>query len=188
MGSAFSIAQRFGEVLQIDTKRKRTKIIIIVVCLITAVGIWYFSGRAERRLRAELVASVEGVVYRVECTACQFTGEMSAVEFEANRDELGASVCPKCGANAVRMLGMAGSDPEQFREEVNALTTVYEVQDKIETAEEELKAVINEIETGSNAPERAQALTRERTRLETKIQLLNQRWSDILDPAQAAGH
>ena len=176
----FSVSDS-GEALPIE-KSNRTKIIIVVVCLIAAVVVWYVSGSSERRRRADLVASVAGLVYHVECTACGFDGEMAADQYVANQGSLGLSLCPKCGAEKVQSLGDAGSDPDQFMQEVESNTTVSEVQQAIEVEERALDKVVTELAVDPLDPERENALRRERARLEAKLQALNVRWSRILAP------
>lgn len=142
----------------------------------------YLGGSSERRRRAELVASVAGIMYRVECSACNFDGEMPAEAYVAEQNDLGYSVCPKCGERKARSLGEAGSDPAQFQEEIDAISSVSEVQAALDIEEESLEKVILELAAQPQDPARAKALRRERIRLEAKIQALNMRWSRILAP------
>ncbi|MCB9853813.1 MAG: hypothetical protein H6819_12000 [Phycisphaerales bacterium] len=160
------------------------KVIISAVCLVAAIGIWYWSGSTERRLRAELIDGAKDMTYRVECTACGYVGEMNGSEFVRGLDDTGLSVCPKCGESSLRQVGLAGSDPEQFRAEVDAMDSVSEVEEAAYSAQGELDKVILELAAEPKDPERMNALQRERAKLEAKLQALNIRWSTILDPSQ----
>lgn len=136
-------------------------------------------------MRAETIKNLKGVVYRVQCESCGYVGEMPADQFIADSNELGLSECPKCGAQTLRQIGLAGSDPKQFEDEVNAITTVGEVEQAIEDTQNKLKKVVNEIDAKPSDPARMSALRRERAKLEAKLQALNVRWSVILDPSRA---
>lgn len=179
----FCCGCHIGEALQIE-KSNRTKIIISVICVVAAIGIWYFSGSTERRLRAELVEGADGLTYRVECTACGYVGEMDGADYARGLNSTGLSVCPKCGAQSVRQLGLAGSDPEQFREEIESMNSVSEVEEAVYNTQDELDKVILELAAEPKDKERLSALRRERARLEAKLQMLNIRWSTLLDPSK----
>lgn len=173
-----------GEALQIE-RSNTTKIVIATVCLVAALAIWYFTGSTARQLRAERIAAAKGIIYRVQCDSCGFVGEMPADEFVAEQDKTGRSICPKCGAQTVRQLGLAGSDPSQFQSEVDSISSVGEVEEAIDIAQERLQKVIDELDAKPQDPARLDALRRERAMLEAKLQALNIRWSVILDPSRA---
>ncbi|HPF41508.1 MAG TPA: hypothetical protein P5081_23775 [Phycisphaerae bacterium] len=184
MGSAFPLCDcDSGEALPIE-KSNSTKIVIASACLVAALGIWYWTGGEARRAEAERIESARGMAYRVECISCGYTGEIDGVDWARGQDSAGMSTCPKCGKQALRQLGPAGSDPAQFQAEVDAMTSVSEVEEAFYSSQEALDKLVAEMDTEPQDPERLKTLRRDRARLEAKIQALSFRWSMLLDPSK----
>lgn len=118
----------------------------------------------------------------MECQACGQQFEVPSEQYVAEFQSVGMP-CKFCGEPQGFRVGIAGDDPEQFKEELAKLTTVFEVKNALEDAEAEFAKIEAELEALADPPadpEAAAKVRREHARLRAKIQALNMRWSEIL--------
>jgi len=158
------------------------KIVILAAAPVAIIAAWWWNGSNERTWNQEAIESVAGVIYRVKCDKCGRQFEMPAEQYVSKFKNAGVP-CPFCDSQSAYKVGEAGDDPEQFKEEMSRITTVAEVQDKLEDAEAEyaeIKRKIQEFGDLNADPERGAELRRERARLRAKVNALNMRWSEIL--------
>lgn len=148
--------------------------------MIAALGVWYYSGRAERRLTAENIDALSSAAYRLQCRACEQIFEAPAREYFVEVGDEGLK-CIHCGQMKAWRIGLAGDESEAFKADAATFSSVEELRD----AAEDLRRQIGELEARLNSAEGAPdpameaALQQQLAPLRARFKALCDRWDEL---------
>jgi len=160
----------------------RIKIGIGALAIVSAVFLWYWSGRAERALVSESTAALEGVRQRIRCQSCGHEFDLAASEYAEQLNESGIR-CTQCGQTSTTCIGDPSDiPPPEITAEVAAISSIDDLRlsvDEVARAIRELEERLQSSEVAGNSSREAE-LRRQLALLRLKYRALNDRWDELL--------
>jgi hypothetical protein len=163
----------------------RVKIGLAAAIIVAALGIWFWSGRAERQLVAENAQALEGVAYQLQCSACNHVFEAPAGTYFAEVGDEGLK-CIHCGEPKAWRVGVVGAEPEEFKAEAAKISSIEELRER----SNELEGKIAELEAQFLSPEiasdpaRSEDIGNQLKRLRARHHALGLRWDELIEASR----
>lgn len=166
-----------------DSPQKTKRIVLVVILLAIAAGVWIIFGGNNELDKAEVAEGLRGKTILLRCSACNETFEMPAEDYavafeEFNRTDAGGLKCLKCGALKAWQVGIALKDFDPQTLSGVDLSTRDAVEDQIHSADIELSIAKDELaaaETDGD-PAKIEAAKSKVQSLKAKVAYLYDLW------------